>query len=301
MVEIHAPSGEEDNIVDYIVNHIKKKKWKRRPKIFHGGIYKNNIMLVFGKPKVAVFSHIDSVGFMIGHEKTLLEIGGPNYSKGDKLKGYDNEGLVNVTIKTNRKKKKKKGKIRYASKRPVELGTNLTYVPKWTETSKTIQTPFLDNRLGTYIALKVSDTLENGILVFTASEETGGGDVQFLSKLIYERYNVKQALICDIMPCSKEVKLGGGVAVSFRDRNIPRRSYVNKIIDLVKKSDHHYQFEAQDKGGNDGGDLIMSSTPFDWCQIGVPIAKYHSPRERADKSDIANAIKLYKYLLKRIK
>ena len=69
-----------------------KKSWKYTPRIFHGGDFKNNIVLVFGKPKLAVFAHLDNVGFTVAHKKELLPIGGPEYVKNAKLRGYDSKG-----------------------------------------------------------------------------------------------------------------------------------------------------------------------------------------------------------------
>ena len=127
LTKIHAPSAEEDRIINYIVDYTNKNKnkWAVKPKIFHGGIYRNNVILVFGKPRVAVFSHIDSVGFMVGHKNKLTKIGGPNYKNGDKLHGFDSGGKVTATLRCKGKKGKKQ-KITYTSRRPIDMGTNLT-------------------------------------------------------------------------------------------------------------------------------------------------------------------------------
>ena len=47
MTKIHAPSGEEDRIVDFLIDYIKKhkKKWKHPSKLYYGGIFKHNIIL----------------------------------------------------------------------------------------------------------------------------------------------------------------------------------------------------------------------------------------------------------------
>jgi len=299
LTKIHAPSGEEDRVIKYIVEYIKKQKWRTKPKIFHGGDYKNNIMLVFGKPRVAIFSHIDSVGFMVGHNNTLTKIGGPNVRNKDKLNGFDSGGKVKATLHKKGKTRKKQ-KLSYKSRRSVDIGTNLTYIHTWKETPTTIKTCSQDDRMGSFIALKLAETLKNGILVFTAGEEVGGGDIEFLSKLIYTKYKVKQALISDIIPTGTGVTMGGGAIVSFRDRNIPRRIYVNKILEIVRNLPYKFQLEVGSKGGTDAANLITSPTPFDWCQIGVPVKHYHSPRETTNKKDAIATLNIYKELMKRL-
>ncbi len=72
----------------------------------------------------------------------------------------------------------------------------------------------MDNRLGVYNALKLAETLENGIICFSCWEEVGGGSVGYLGKYIYERWGVNNALISDITWVTEGVKHGNGVAIS---------------------------------------------------------------------------------------
>ena len=72
------------------------------------------------------------------------------------------------------------------------------FEPYWRESEKYIQNCYMDNRLGVWNSLKVAENLTNGIIVFSCWEETGGGSVGYLAKYIYEKYNVRQALISDI-------------------------------------------------------------------------------------------------------
>ena len=46
--------GEEVNISKYLINYIEenKKSWKSEPKIYFGDNFQDNIILVFGKPKL---------------------------------------------------------------------------------------------------------------------------------------------------------------------------------------------------------------------------------------------------------
>ena len=111
---------------------------------------------------------------------------------------------------------------------------------------------------------------------------------------------VKQALISDITWITDGVTDGGGVAISMRDSGIPRRSYINRIIDLAKESGVQYQLEVENAGGSDGNALQKSPYPFDWCFIGAAEHNVHTPTERVNKADILEMVKLYEYLMKNL-
>jgi putative aminopeptidase FrvX len=160
-----------------------------------------------------------------------------------------------------------------------------------------VQSCYMDNRLGVWCALKVAETLENGIIAFSCWEEHGGGSVSYLAKFIYEKYKVSQALISDITWITEGVQAGKGVAISMRDKGIPRRSFVNKIINIAKNSGIQYQLEVEGAGGSDGKELQSSPYPFDWCFVGAPEDHVHTPDEKVHKDDIKSMVELYKVLM----
>ena len=86
----------------------------------------------------------------------------------------------------------------------------------------------------------------------------------------------------------------------MRDSGIPRKSYVNKIINLAKQSQIPFQLEVENAGGSDGNALQRSPYPFDWCFIGAPEDNVHSPDEKVHKSDIESMLKMYDYLMKNL-
>jgi putative aminopeptidase FrvX len=184
--------------------------------------------------------------------------------------------------------------------RGIERGTQLTFKPNFRETKETVQCCYLDNRLGIYIALKVCETLQNGIVVFSSWEEHGGGSVSFLAKFIYEKYEVRSCLVCDITWVTDGVLPGHGTVVSMRDKNIPRRAFIDQIIKLAEKSNTDFQLEVEGEGSSDGRELQVSPYPIDWCFIGPPESNVHSPDELAHKKDIEDTIKLYASLMKQL-
>ena len=182
----------------------------------------------------------------------------------------------------------------------IERGTTLTYENTYVESDTHIQNCYLDNRLGIWNALKVAENLENGAIVFSAWEEVGGGSVGYLARYLYEKYQIKQALISDITWVTSGVKDGEGVAVSMRDSGIPRRSYIDRIIQLAKESGVSFQLEVESAGGSDGNALQKSPYPVDWCFIGAAEENVHMPNEKVHIKDIESMHKLYSYLMKHL-
>jgi putative aminopeptidase FrvX len=302
MCAIHAPSGNEAPMTEYLLNYIKKNKksWKVKPKVYSGEGLQDCIVLVFGKPRTAIFAHIDSIGFTVRYGKQLVKIGGPRTVDGFKLVGEDSKGKAEVKLKIVTDKKTKEAKLEYDFKRDLETGTELTFKPEWRENDDYVQCCYMDNRLGVYNALKVAETLKNGVIVFSCYEEHGGGSVSFIQKFLQEKYKISQALISDISWITEGVLPGKGPVISMRDSLIPRRSYVNKIISIAKKSGLNYQLEVEGSGGSDAKELQMAEFPWDWCFVGAAEQNVHSPDEMVHKKDIQGMINLYIALMDKL-
>jgi len=298
LCKIHAPSGSEEAMSQFLLKYIKKeqKNWKVQPKILIGEDFQDCILLIFGEPKTAIFAHMDSVGYTVGYNNNLIKIGGPSAKKGATLVGEDSQGKIVCELDAQEDEHQF---LTYSAKykRILDRGTTLTYQPNFRNDNNYVQCCYMDNRLGIWNALEVAKTLENGAIVFSAWEEHGGGSVGYLAKFLYEGFGVKQALISDITWVTEGVKHGKGVAISMRDSGIPRRSYINKIIALAKKSNIPFQLEVESAGGSDGNALQRSPYPFDWCFIGAAEDHVHSPDEKVHKKDIKAMVEMYAYLM----
>ncbi len=296
LCSIHAPSGEENNISEFIIEYVNSnmKNWKVKPKIYSGDGFQDSIILSFGKPKTAIYAHMDSIGFTAKYNNEIIKIGGPVVKNGVELIGSDSKGKIEGKII------KKNEKIFIDFNREIERGTTLTFKMNFKETKNYIQSCYMDNRLGVWNALKVAKSLENGLIVFSCWEEHGGGSVGFLTNFIYTKYNIHQALISDITWVTKGVKAGKGVVISLRDSGIPRKVYVNKIIDITKKTKIPFQLEVESSGGSDGNEIQSSPYPIDWCFIGAAEQNVHSPKEKVHKLDIKSMVEIYQLLMKEL-
>lgn len=297
LCEVQAPSGHEAPFKEFLLQYIKKQKknWTVQPEIIQGEEFQDCLILKFGKPRTAIFAHMDSIGFTVRYFNQLLPIGSPDGERGTKLVGHDKLGPIECELEFD-----KDNHAFYKFGRQIERGTSLTYKINFRETKNFIQTAYLDNRLGVFNALKVAETLKDGVIVFSCWEEHGGGSVPYLAKFIYKKWNVRQALISDITWISDGVEHGKGVAISLRDRNLPRKSFVNRIIAIADKNKIPYQLEVEGMGSSDGGELQRTAYPFDWCFVGAPELSAHTPDEKVHKDDITSMIDLYKGLMKEL-
>lgn len=301
LTEIPATSGDESLMTDFLLNYIQleQKNWKRKPKIYSGKGFQDTIILVFGKPTTAVYAHIDSIGFTVGYDNHLIKVGSPRIIDGYPLVGRDSKGKINTELMVIEKENGERN-LQAVFKRKIERGTTLTFKPNFREQKNFIQSPYLDNRLGVWVALKLAETLENGAIVFSTYEEHHGGSASFLARFLFEKYQVIQALVCDITWVTDGVHHRKGPAISMRDYGIPRKKYVNKIIALAEKSKIPFQLEVESAGGSDGTILQASELPIDWCFIGAAENHVHSPDEKIHKKDIAGMLALYQYLMKEL-
>ncbi|MEJ6776971.1 MAG: aminopeptidase [Crocinitomicaceae bacterium] len=299
LVDVRSASGDEFRMKEFLLDYIKKEQsnWKVEPVIIEGRGFQDCLILVFGKPRTAIYAHMDSIGFSVGYDSELIKIGGPRAIDGIQLVGSDSKGEIETELMLIEGEDGSEH-IQYVFNRTIDRGTMLTFKPDFRENSDWIQSPYIDNRLGVWNALMVAKNLEHGAIVFSTYEEHGGNSVAFCAKYLMEKYSVYQSLISDITWVTSGVVHGKGVAISMRDICLPRKTYLDRIINIADKSGIDFQLEVESAGGSDGGVLQKSDLPIDWCFIGAPEDNVHTPDEKVFKYDIMTMVELYKVLMK---
>lgn len=297
LTAIHAPSGSESPMTEFILNYVNvhRSSWAVTPKVVAGEEMHDNIILIFGNPSTAIFAHTDSVGFTVRYNNGLVPIGGPKTENGFLLIGEDSSGKIEGSLVVDEQKK-----LSIDFERLIDPGTTLTFKPGLSIENGIVTSPYLDDRMGVYCALKVAEDLKDGIIVFSTYEEWGGGALPLILRYIQHHCPIKNALVCDITWVTEGVKHGEGVVVSLRDKNIPRQVFIRKIIKLAQGSKIPYQVEVEGDGSSDGREIHFSPYPIDWCFIGAPESGVHSPYETVYLSDLEAMIAFYKYLLKNL-
>ena len=88
-------------LLAYIHEH--GHRWKHQPAVFAGEDFQDCLVLVFGKPRTAVFAHIDSIGFTVRYNRQLVRIGSPHFESGTELVGHDREERLPVRFRLTMK------------------------------------------------------------------------------------------------------------------------------------------------------------------------------------------------------
>lgn len=293
LCSISAPSSDESRMTNFILEYVEKNSfsWRHRPKVISGEDFQDCVMLVWGTPRTAMVAHMDSVGFMVGYGNTLVPIGTPRCDDGEQLVGLEDEGEVSCVVH------KTEDGYTYESGTPLQRGTLLTYKPSFSDDGDYIVSPFLDDRVGVYVALKIAQSMKNGAIIFTTGEETGAGNVKFCWRYLYKSYHLHNALIADITWITEGIEYGKGCVVSLKDSSLPRKIYVDKILNIAKRESIEIQREVETAGGSDGASLQKIPYAINWCFVGAPQEFPHSPKEKICKSDIDSMYLLYKHLM----
>lgn len=296
LLSLQSVSGDESEISQFILDFVYKRasSWKVQPEIYAGENFHDCLLLKFGIPSTAIFAHMDTIGFITRYQNQLIPVGGPEIIEGTRLVGADRKGKIFCKLAGD------EDECLHDFPRGIEPGTRLSFEQDIRVDEEYIQAAYLDNRLGLYNALKVCETLENGWVVFTTYEEHGGGSMPFLLRFIQENSPIKHALISDITWITEGVEHHKGVVISIRDKFIPRKKFVDKILRLAEKSGIPHQIEVEAYGGSDGREIQFSPYAIDWCFIGAAEDFVHTPNEKVSLEDLNSMIELYQYLMKEL-
>jgi putative aminopeptidase FrvX len=301
LISIPGVSSDESRICKFIYEYClsNRNSWKNIPEIVYEPNKHDGLMLIFGKPRTAIYAHIDTIGYSVGYSNNLIPVGSPRFMEGMILVGHDKSGEIETEIMMFEQPDGDYD-LKCIFDRQISPGTLLSFKPNFIETERYIQSPYLDNRLGVFAALKIAENLENGAIVFSTYEEHGGNSVDYFSEFLYNKYDLYQALISDITWVTDGVKHGAGAAISLRDSMLPRRKYVDQILSICKANKLPFQIEVESAGGSDGSTLQKSHLPINWCFIGAPENHVHTNKEIVYKYDIDNMINIFQVLMKEL-
>lgn len=293
---IHAPSSEEFRVRDFIVDYVNKNahSWKQKPELYYGKGYQDTLLVKFGKPTHAFMAHMDSVGFMAGYNNELIPIGTPASNENSMIRSVNNE-----TLKIYYDNHNKSWMLN--SDKSIVPGETWTWNPSFSENEDCIESPFIDNRLGIYVLLKIASQLTNVVLAFSTYEETKhGGTAGMLAHMMFQKWNIDKVIITDITWVTPFVEAGKGVVVSYRDVGIPRKKFREEIEAILQSGNITYQTEIEKDGGSDGTAISTSICPVDWLFIGAPEVNPHGNIEKVHKKDIYGMLEAYLQLNKAI-
>lgn len=293
LLQIQSTSGDESPMREFLLNYITKRKgeWNVCPEIFQGPQLHDCLLLKFGNPRGAVFAHMDTIGFMSRYQNQLIPIGGPEVENGTHIIGEDQYGPIHCRVF------EEDGNLFHDFGRKITPGTRLSFEQNVKISENFIQAAYLDNRLGIYNALNLCENLKDGWVVFSTFEEHGGGSVPAILEFIQKASPIQFALISDITWVTDGVQHDQGVVISIRDKHIPRKKFLDTLINLATESKIPFQLEVESSGSSDGREVQFSPYFIDWCFIGAPEDNVHSSKEKVSLSDLDAMMKMYVYLM----
>jgi putative aminopeptidase FrvX len=253
LCSIPGTSGDESGMKSFLIDWFKtyQRKTNVELRMITEGI-QDNLIVIIGKPETLVLAHMDTVGYTVRYTNQLIPVGGPVTKSGDRLVGQDGLGPIECTFHIDEEKR-----CFYEFGRAIERGTPLSYQPDFRIDENWVQSPYLDNRLGIFTAISALSAVSDVALGFTCWEEHGGGSVPLVLSILKKELPIRQALISDITWVTDGISFESGPVISMRDRNIPRRTFIQRIMNLAS----------------------------------------HTPREKASISDIQWSVELYAYLI----
>lgn len=285
LVAIEGTSGDEGRVVAAVAERVAKLPDRRAERI------QDNLIVWRGRPQVALFAHLDTVGFTLGYDHELVRIGGPHVEGGEALRST-------VGGTTYRGRVVKRGEDWVLDGAPdAPAGSRWVYDGDLDPDGVLVRGPYLDNRAGVWSALQVLAAAPEVAVAFTANEEHSGRGATTCARWLYDQLGVRQALISDITWHTRFIRRGRGPAVSLRDRNVPRQSYLDRVLAAAEASDILFQREIETDGSSDGGAIERSGVPIDWVFVGAPQESSHTPREVVDLNDLRDMARLTTHLV----
>ncbi len=241
-------------------------------------------------PQVAVFAHLDTTGWTLGHGRELFRLGGPHPKPGDAVRAARRPD-TGATLA-----RRKDGGWRLDGRPDAAPGARFVYAARPEVSEHQITAPYLDNRAGLWAALTVLTACPRVALALSVQEETGSLGAAVTARRLHETHGITQALVADLTWETKHVKRGLGPAISLRDSSVPRQSYLNRVLALAEKSGLPFQREIAENGGSDGAGIERSGVPLDWVFVGAPEKAPHTARERVHLGDLQHMAALLVYL-----
>jgi putative aminopeptidase FrvX len=252
----------------------------------------DNLIAWRGRPQVALFAHVDTVGFTLGYDRDLVRIGGPHVEGGEALRST----IDGVTYRGKVAKKGEGWALEGSPEAPA--GSRWVYDASLELDGVLVRGPYLDNRAGVWSAIEVFRQNLDVAVAFTTNEEHSGRGAVTCARWLNDHLGIGKALISDITWHTRAIRRGRGPAVSLRDRNVPRQIYLDRVLAAAEASGIPYQREIESDGSSDGGAIERSGVPMDWLFVGAPQEASHTPHEVIDLNDLRDMACLTVHLVR---
>ncbi len=184
-------------------------------------------------------------------------------------------------------------------------GDTATFLGETTQCGESIVSPYLDDRIGCVILLKLLEQLKDSdvdlFCVFTVQEEVGCRGAGTAAYAIMPDY----AIAVDVTGTGdvpgdqkRPVKLGGGPIIKIMDRAaIGHPDVIARMEKAAEKAGIACQRLVATAGGTDTGAIAASRGGVPAACLSVPTRYIHSPNEIVSIADCEQCVSLLKAVL----
>ena len=317
LLEIHGPSGFEDQVRDLI--YLEIEQFADSISVDSMG---NLIAVKHGQAdglKIMIAAHMDEIGLMVSHISKegfvrFTNIGGvsPLILAGNRVQFANGTlGVVFCEGKLFPKDalplEKHYIDVGASSKGdcPVQVGDAATFKRDFVAQGNRLIAKSMDDRIGCYIVIETLKRLEETphevYFVFSVQEEVGTRGAQAAANGILPDVGIA----IDVTPTGDlpesrtlAVDLGKGPAIKVKDTGmIAHTGLVRAMRNCAEKEEIPYQLEVLEFGSTDARSMQIAGPGSAAGCVSIPCRFVHSQSETVDASDVDNAIKLLVSLL----
>ena len=321
---LNGTSGDEKNVRDFIISHLPEDCDYAVDSL--GNLIVNKKGETEPKNKVALFAHMDEVGFIVTY---ITEDGFVNVAS---VGGIDNSALFGKKLTIN-------GQVGVAGAKAIHQCSSdeAKKIPEITDVSvdfgfesrgeaekyislgdfgyfksdfvefgnDMIKSKALDDRLGCAVMLELLQEKSkiNYTCVFTVQEEIGTRGATVSAYTVNPDYAIviETTTASDIpdTPENKKVcKVGEGAVVSFMDRGtIYNKDLYKKAREIADKNGIANQTKTVVAGGNDASAIHKSAGGIKTIAVSLPCRYIHSSASVGSKADMESVKSLVNTLL----
>ncbi len=327
--EIFGPSGNEDQIRDFIIDQVKNDVDLLK-------VDKMGNVIAFKKgtgsnrKKILIGAHMDEVGFIIRsiEENGMLKflpvgsidkrvvLGKRVIIGKEKINGIISYKPIHLQRKDYKEIPEIESLLidigatdKKDAEKYVSVGDYAVFDTQFEKNGNIIKGKAFDDRLGCYAVMDIlKERYYNDVYgLFFVQEEVGLRGSKVAAYSVEPEYAiVLEGTSAADMPHKKDEpdfpKMGDGVVITIADNSLfVDKNLLKMSIEMATEKKIKYQFKQPMIGGTDGGQIHKSKGGVKTIVFAVPSRYIHSPVSFADIKDLNCMIDLTKILLNKIK